>query len=770
MYVAAVCVFWGEGVQHGICFIAFVMWIAIELLVLLLSSTTVLCNTTDVHVVFMNHLDVGYTGTIVDVLTKYNKQYFPTAISHIKHYRENATDERFIYTTHAFLVSMYLDCPVHSGIYCPTVQEIADFKEAASNGEIRWHAFPFNSEPELMDAPTFNFGIEFSKDLSTRFPDMKADVPLVFSQRDVPGLTQAVIPILKKHGVIGITIGVNAASLPAHVPKLFRWRFNQDEILVALHPGGYGGLGTQDCAEILLPETNVTKVLCTAFRGDNQGPPADIPEIEGNFAQVKSEYPEARITTVGGFDEFFKAVVASKGAMDSLPVFNQEMGDNWIYGVASDPLRLAAFRSLQRARSSHLSNMTDEEYYNFSRFMMKNAEHTWGDDVKWTLGAYESPNAEYYMWANDVFEAHRGSQRFANLEASWYQHRVWAYDYAVGALHKGSPLSAAVEAEIKALQAVSEIPVFDETFTKLSPEDLGKLTWKVSGVDVRFDAKTGSVISMQREYQEENWASASNPLGELWYQTFDESDIEEFIHEYVICDFKQCDWAYYDFGKRNVTNAHPKRQDLIATVQAGYLSKDESQITLVLSLPEDAHVSYGAPELFYVKYQSTSVAGWIDVQVNWKNKTTSRMPESIAFRFNPVHQDGEFLLLNKLGSDVVVMEDGSSIMTNGSQILHSVDAGVSFFHPSMSSSMVIDTLDAPVVCLGTPTPFPTTKSILPDYKQGLSFNLFNNLWGTNYIMWYPYPDPQSELGKLAVGENQGFRFTIKLNNICGGSH
>ncbi len=58
-----------------------------------------------VHVVFMNHLDVGYngiplTGFINNILNIYFHQYFPRAIQIAEEMRALGGTDRFIYTTH----------------------------------------------------------------------------------------------------------------------------------------------------------------------------------------------------------------------------------------------------------------------------------------------------------------------------------------------------------------------------------------------------------------------------------------------------------------------------------------------------------------------------------------------------------------------------------------------------------------------------------------------------------------------------------------------
>jgi len=57
------------------------------------------------------------------------------------------------------------------------------------------------------------------------------------------------------------------------------------------------------------------------------------------------------------------------------------------------------------------------------------------------------------------------------------------------------------------------------------------------------------------------------------------------------------------------------------------------------------------------------------------------------------------------------------------------------------------------VSFGPPNPFPIPLT-KPDYSQGVGVNLYNNIWGTNYIMHYPY---------LAGEQNSKFRFRLTFN-------
>lgn len=117
----------------------------------------------EVYIVFMNHLDVGFDGInpiigfAANVVNKYFDIYFPLALEVAATMRANSSD-RFIYTTHPWLVSMYLDCPsewvwnnsafplgeIPQTLHCPNSSAKAAFIAGIQRGDISWHAYPFN--------------------------------------------------------------------------------------------------------------------------------------------------------------------------------------------------------------------------------------------------------------------------------------------------------------------------------------------------------------------------------------------------------------------------------------------------------------------------------------------------------------------------------------------------------------------------------------------------------------------------------------------------
>ena len=217
-----------------------------------------------VHMVWMNHLDMGYTNTIASVVNIYFHEYFQRAVDTAEAVNRPGQAEMFKYTSHAFLIDLFLNCPTRLGLHCdepdadddvayegpspnfhshcvicPNTTEISMVKEAIQSGVITWHAFPANCEPELADASLFESGLMSVHALDDMFSVKRKTV---ISQRDVPGVSRSVIPLMRKHNVLAFSEGVNGQIQPPSLPPIFNWTdpLSGESIIVLLHPRGYG--------------------------------------------------------------------------------------------------------------------------------------------------------------------------------------------------------------------------------------------------------------------------------------------------------------------------------------------------------------------------------------------------------------------------------------------------------------------------------------------------------------------------------------------------
>lgn len=161
---------------------------------------------------------------------RYFHTYFPKAIATAAAVNRPGEPPVFKYTSHAFLLDLFFSCPTELGLscggeagrrltlgatpddhpgclVCPNASEVAAVRTAVENDVITWHAFPFNAEPELADAGLLRAGLAAVRRLDAKFGKPHKTV---MSQRDVPGVTRGIVPLLKGAGVLAFSEGCNA--------------------------------------------------------------------------------------------------------------------------------------------------------------------------------------------------------------------------------------------------------------------------------------------------------------------------------------------------------------------------------------------------------------------------------------------------------------------------------------------------------------------------------------------------------------------------------
>ena len=147
--------------------------------------------------------------------------------------------------------------------------------------------------------------------------------------------------------------------------------------------------------------------------------------------------------------------------------------------------------------------------------------------------------------------------------------------------------------------------------------------------------------------------------------------------------------------------------------------------------------------------------GRVDVSVLLINKTATRHAEAMFMQLTPSGQTT--MEMDKLGTWIEL--EAGLVVDGGNKHMHAVNSGVRFNHTS-GASLLLETVDAGVVVFGEPTGFPTAGlygNAEPDLSRGVSSMMLNNLWGTNYVMWYPY-----ELDSQAVAGMENIRFRYAL--------
>ena len=714
-------------------------------------STT---SVSTVHVIISNHLDVGFNtvGTdpwrwlAADVLDEYFRTYFPRALQVARDLAAmvangtNPHNDTLTWTTHPWLVSLYLDCPPDMGYYCPTEEEKAAFIGGVQDRTVTWHAFPFNGEMELLTPDLLHFAVELARDLAVR-TKRPGPLPNTVSQRDVPGTTRAIIPVLHAAGVTAVSIGTNFGSSPLVLPHLSLWhdRPSNRSLYLFYHPRGYGGIATLDDYVVV---DGFEHSIAFDWAGDNAGP-LSAQQVVQHLAAVRKLWPNATVR-VSTFEQYVTLLDdAYSSGQVQLPIVTEEAGDTWIHGAGADPLKVAKWRALCRLRSACLTEPScptaGTHFANFSRLLLKGAEHTWGSDVKQLL-RYSDPvnSGEYFNWTNadlHTFLATNNSDYYM-LVQSWIEQRAWAIDIPLSALPFSHPVVQQAAIEFAAIRPPHTLPT-PAGYQSYTAAEGGTVSLSVGWMNVTFSGERGTIVGLADERTGQQYAAPDNELGALWYQTFDEAhSFDTFLSEYISFDMDVAgsdQYPRYDFGKSGLDrSAQPVAQSLQprllnrtvhwkAPGDGGY---DASVLLQSSYESEELVTKYGAPRLSIVTIDVNLTAASLHYRVLNVNKTRTRLPEALWLSFNPLNPYNRSAVVHKLRSAIDLSQP---VVHNGSAHLHAVnERGV-----AVDGILAARSLDIALVCVGyPPTLFPTPLHTIEGNRAAVAFSLWNNIWGT----------------------------------------
>ena len=556
----------------------------------------------EVLIIFKTHLDVGFTDYAENVFSRYINEYIPQAIR--VGYKLKDTDTPFRWTVGSFLVWQALKN-----------DKTGKVEQAIKDGILCWHALPFTTHTEAMNKTLFAYGLSISKELDRRF----GKTTIGAKMSDVPGHTVGMVPLMKKNGVSFLHLGVNPATPLPNVPPVFRWRCDDDEIVV-MYQGDYGEVAEFD-----------DFIVYFAHTGDNSGPQS-AEQIIDVYAKVKEKYPDC-VLKAATIDDLAQRVAG----LENLPVVDCEIGDTWIHGIGTDPQKVSRYRTLLR----HIKAL-GEIPVDLTDNLLLVPEHTWGMDVK-TYFPYD----EFYSH----LEMERMKTERAKIEKSWQEQR----DY----VKKAEELLGVVP------DYLPQKPDIDEYSPTESFEDFAL---------------------------------------EISWQIFDRSDYERYKVEYMR---SHVNWAIRDFTKPGIPN--DKGGIFTAKITRAY-QKDTKRL-YKLEFDEQVQEKYGLP-YFYVELDNDRIT------VQWFDKKCSRLPQACWLKIKGLEEDWH---IQKMGRWISPNE------VIGSPLICGIDEAIK------NSTVTVESLDCALVA-------PFGRQLLRyhgiDCKQDMYFNLYNNIWNTNFPMWY----------------------------------
>jgi hypothetical protein len=656
-----------------------------------------------VLVMFKCHFDAGFIDTQAAVVHRYFKEYFPRAIDLANELRQSGS-YRYVWTTGSWLLYEYLEQA--------TPVEHARMEKAISDGDIGWHALPFTWQTELMDASMISGSIGLSKTLDRRFGKTTTGAKMT----DVPGHTRGLIAPLAAQGVKFLDIGVNDASTPAEVPPLFLWKNPSGATLVVMYHHGYGDV-------VRVPDSDLA--IAIVVRDDNAGPHT-VEEVREVYKTLSGKFPNAQVIPTN-LSEIANAVDAHRG---SLPILTGEIGDTWIHGVASDPLKLARYREVARLRQDWIAHgkfaAGDTTDIALLRSLLLEVEHTWGTDTKTWL------DFEHYVPSD--LAAMLDTKNYKVVQFSWQEKRQ---DLFTGIETLPTPLRDEALTAVRSLESGAVPPqMAHPSAPSIRPEI------ETEQFVVGVDPNSGAIHRLFNKRTKREWASNEHPLALFSYQTLSQQDYSQFFASYVVSEE---DWAKKDFGKPNIERFGVESREWLPSLTDMDVEEGRYSHRLLACLEindGEAQRSGRAsfPQKMYLELVLPNSEPVIHLNFSWFQKPATRLPEALWLSFHPIASDPKAWRLEKSGEIVSPLD----IVRSGNRHMHALSKG--FGYEDQRGTFHVDTLDSPLVALGPKSPLCFSND-QPELSAGVHCNLFNNAWGTNYIMWF--------------GENMKFRFLLR---------
>lgn len=649
-------------------------------------------NVKRVLVMFKCHFDAGFIDTQYNVVHKrYFEKFFPQAIEVAR--AANADGKRrYVWTTGSWLQFEYLEQA--------SAADKKTMEEAIARGDIAWHALPFSWQTEMLSPSMIEGSVALARSLDRRYGKTTSGAKMT----DVPGHTRGIIPPLAKQGVTFLEIGVNGGSTPAQLPPIFLWKDPSGASLTMMYHHEYGDIA-------LVPGSDLA--LVTDVRGDNSGPHT-LDEIAKIHAELAARFPNAEIRAAS-LSDMAQAVAPYR---ENLPAVTGEIGDTWIYGCPSDPLKVARYRAVSRLREEWIGRgslqIGDATDLQLLRHLLLEAEHTWGTDTKTWLDFdnYEPADLEKML----------DTKNYKVVEFSWIEKRQDLLDGIVTlpeAMREEAQLAVAVVAAT--WPVISPKAVLHPASTPIETEHF------VIGID----SKTGAITQLRNKATGRQWAGENNPLALFTYQTLSAEDYQRFMGSYLTT---KASWALKDFGKPNIERFGARSQEWQPASAEVHVETADSEDRILVALrfeDQDAFNSGRAafPRHAFVELSLPKAEPAIHITVSWFGKPATRMPEALWLTFNPIVSDAKQWVLDKSGEAVSPFD----VVASGNRHMHGLQQG--FAYAGNEGRFAVETLDAPVVALGERSPLYFSNE-QPDLSKGIHSCLFNNAWGTNYVMWY----------------------------------
>lgn len=724
--------------------------------------------------VFKTHFDIGFTNLSSKVIDEYAASMLKDVIITCKA-TQHMEKQKYVWTMPSWPLKIMIE-------RCDSDLK-KELDSLINNGQIVWHALPFTSHTDFCSAENVIEGLRYGRELSLAYnkPD-----PISAKMTDVPGHGIMLPAILSGAGVRFLHLGCNEFSTPPNVPFLFQWQAPGGESVLTMYSkGGYG-------TSLLPPKDWEYPVWMALMHTHDNSGPQSAEVIDKMVKTILDEYPDAEVVC-GTMDDFYRELL--KSDLSNVPLITKDLADSWIHGVGAYPLEVGAIREA-REKSKRLqaiyakqiiegSQKKSEEiekkqdcYYEAVNLF---EEHTWGADVKTWLG----PERVYRK--NDFIEAKK-QDNYRFMETSWQEQKdraaqsssvmnelkILLEDGESDNISVFNPNNTAYTGwvslkELSGMNWKAKAPAGIKKFsdcglvmkgkrlpiTKIYDEwacyveDIPPLTTvllqitEASGQEENLTIKSeGSVATVENHRYLLRFSESTGNIFELYdkklaavllskknekavfsyqYHRYSAEDITSYLKKYA---YRFSDWGIKDFGRENYPECdhrtyHPVYQSY---------SVDKDTVTFFYQTKESAE-KYGDAERIRLEVTLPPAGEELFVSLHLDNKNETPFVESGTLLFPFAQQDARY----RINKSNVTIDPSTDIQESANHIFYCLENYITMMNEQ--NGLCIIAKDTPLVSLGGTGVLDYEKDYREPKESVACFNLFNNMWGTNFPQW-----------------------------------
>lgn len=663
--------------------------------------------------VFKSHFDIGFTDLAENVIRNYGCGMLREVIETCRT-TEHMGNLRYVWTMPAWPLRYILE-------HCePELKP--DLLRLIESGQIVWHALPFTSHTDCCAPEEYARALQHARELSEQF---HKPYPIAGKMTDVPGHGLMLPELLSRTGIRFLHLGCNEFATPPDVPGLFFWQSPQGgRVLTMYSKGGYG-------TSLLPPEDwpyPVWMALMHTF--DNCGPQtAEI--ITGLVEKARKAYPDAEIVC-GTMDDFCRDL--EQCDLSSLPVITEDLADTWIHGIGSYPKEVSELRENRKtARALHKAyaarllggkgpipeweSLWDEYYEQVALF----EEHTWGADVKRWLGKDR-------VYEKEEFLKGRPTGPYQYMERSWKEQ------------------SERMEKACKTLFEISSLlPIQVQDSKPLCPlqysEQDGKVIVESETYRMVFDPSNGRIETVYDTRLGTEVLKSHGDTGIFSYR-YDRAGIEdvtEFLRSY---GYRFTDWGILDYGR----SKYPECRHLVFTPVFDHYEPLADRVLFHFHTKESSELYGDSRSLTLTVFFPKT--GTIDVELTLRDKQASPYIEAGSF-IVPLSENGHYVI----GRPCAAVDPQTQIIHCANHSYYCLEDQVSAV--TSKTRVTVFPEDTPLMAIGSSGLYKYEPSYPDGRAPELWFNLFNNMWGTNFPQW--------------IEGDFRYRFTIQTTDPKDGS-